>query len=420
MRNSIQSLADIEVWSISLLVFASLVYERLLPVVIVVAVLFWVIRWIANGQLTRRTPIDLPVFLLILMIPVLLWVTVLPEITQTQVFRLLSGIVLYYAIVNWAKSYKRLYLVSAGLIFIGIGLAGFALISVNWGPSKLTFIPTSLYQVIAPRTNDTNNPNVVAGSLILLLPCTLAIMLSSWPQFNGLYRISAAVVTIVMIGVLLLTQSRGAWVALGLALIILMFLRWRWGWIGLVSVTILVAIVIYVYGSTSLLEVVTAGTDAGSLSDRVGVWSRALLLLRSAPFTGIGMGSFGYVMDRIFPISDGVAGRVVHAHNLFLQVALDGGIPTVICWLAVLWVGFATSWKVYMHGRKMYSRDNWITGMGAGLFCSQVALAVHGFTDAVTWGMVRPVPLVWALWGIAISFWVVHASSNKQDHYKSI
>jgi putative inorganic carbon (HCO3(-)) transporter len=37
------------------------------------------------------------------------------------------------------------------------------------------------------------------------------------------------------------------------------------------------------------------------------------------------------------------------------------------------------------------------------LLCSQVALVVHGLTDAVTWGMVRPAPLVWALWGLAMA-----------------
>ncbi len=42
-------------------------------------------------------------------------------------------------------------------------------------------------------------------------------------------------------------------------------------------------------------------------------------------------------------------------------------------------------------------------GLGAGLLCSQLALAVHGITDAVTWGMVRPAPFVWAIWGLAVA-----------------
>jgi putative inorganic carbon (HCO3(-)) transporter len=37
------------------------------------------------------------------------------------------------------------------------------------------------------------------------------------------------------------------------------------------------------------------------------------------------------------------------------------------------------------------------------LLCSQLALGVHGLFDAVTWGMVRPAPLIWAIWGLALA-----------------
>ena len=57
-----------------------------------------------------------------------------------------------------------------------------------------------------------------------------------------------------------------------------------------------------------------------------------------------------------------------------------------------------SAWQVYRTGR--VQGDEWLSGVGAGLLCSQVALAAHGLVDAVTWGMVRPAPLVWALWGI--------------------
>ena len=42
-----------------------------------------------------------------------------------------------------------------------------------------------------------------------------------------------------------------------------------------------------------------------------------------------------------------------------------------------------------------------LTGLGAGLLASQVALVVHGLTDTATWGT-RPAAVVWAIWGLAI------------------
>ena len=54
-----------------------------------------------------------------------------------------------------------------------------------------------------------------------------------------------------------------------------------------------------------------------------------------------------------------------------------------------------------------------MTALGAVFLASQVALMVHGLTDAVTWSMVRPGPIVWVVWGLAIATWiVVNSSSN--------
>jgi putative inorganic carbon (HCO3(-)) transporter len=54
----------------------------------------------------------------------------------------------------------------------------------------------------------------------------------------------------------------------------------------------------------------------------------------------------------------------------------------------------------------------WAAGLGAGLLGSETALVIHGLTDAVTWGMVRPAPLVWGIWGTAIAAWYVLFSSR--------
>jgi len=64
-------------------------------------------------------------------------------------------------------------------------------------------------------------------------------------------------------------------------------------------------------------------------------------------------------------------------------------------------VVMVVSWRIYQVGSK--SGNRWAAGLGAGLLCSQVALVTHGLVDAVTWGMVRPAPLVWVVWGLAAS-----------------
>jgi putative inorganic carbon (HCO3(-)) transporter len=153
-----------------------------------------------------------------------------------------------------------------------------------------------------------------------------------------------------------------------------------------------------------LLELLSSGVSLGGLEGRIEVWSRAIYMIQDFPITGVGLGLFGDIADNLYPFFLNPPGSVPHAHNLYLQIAVDVGIPGLIAWLSILSIVLALSWQLYRSGRMM--RDNWTAGLGAGLLCSQLALLTHGLLDAVTWGAVRPVPIVWALWGLTCAAWI--------------
>ncbi|HEX7974699.1 MAG TPA: O-antigen ligase family protein, partial [Anaerolineales bacterium] len=399
LRRASQFLANLEIWPVAFLVAASMVSSRVLPVAVGAALLFWGIRWSATGRLTVRTPADGSIALLVLLLPVTLWTTALPDVTLLQVYRLLSGIALYYALANWATSPARLRWVMMGTALAGLALALGSPLSVEWPSGKIPLIPAELYKHFTLLVSDTVHPNVMAGSLVILLPIPLAWLLFEGRQAGRFQFFLSGFSVLVMIVVLFLTQSRGAWVALGVVLIALIALRWRWGWVGF-PLGLLAGIgLASVFGFTRLIEIMAASATIGGLDGRAEIWSRALYMIRDFPFTGIGMGSFGKVADSLYPFFLYSPGSVPHAHNLFLQIAVDLGIPGLIAWTATLVLMIASAWKVYQVGRR--AGVGWTAGLGAGLLCSQVALVVHGLFDAVTWGMVRPAPLVWVLWGLA-------------------
>jgi putative inorganic carbon (HCO3(-)) transporter len=130
------------------------------------------------------------------------------------------------------------------------------------------------------------------------------------------------------------------------------------------------------------------------------------------PFTGIGMGLFGEVADLLYPFFLAAPGSIPHAHNLLLQIAVDLGIPGLIAWLAIFLTLTVSAWQVFRSSR--IAGDGWFMGLSAGLLCSQLALIAHGLVDAVTWGMVRPAPLVWALWGMIAAL----ANLQSKDKFK--
>jgi len=45
-----------------------------------------------------------------------------------------------------------------------------------------------------------------------------------------------------------------------------------------------------------------------------------------------------------------------------------------------------------------------------------VGLVVNGILDAVTWGMVRPAPLVWLMWGAAMAAWNLAEAEEMHQH----
>jgi putative inorganic carbon (HCO3(-)) transporter len=212
-------------------------------------------------------------------------------------------------------------------------------------------------------------------------------------------------------GVLVLSQSRSALMALAVIIALMLIFRWKWGWLLLLALLIAGAIVFGTVDEATRQGILLTGRGSLKWDQRIEIWSRAVFMIRDFPFTGIGMGSFREVADLFYPFFLHDAADIPHAHNLFLQVAVDLGIPGLMAWLSILASVIAVSWRVYRQG--IVSGDRFATGIGVSLLCSQAALIVHGMTDAVTWGMVRPAPVVWALWGLAIAAWNVKNADMK-------
>ncbi len=387
-----------EIWLVAIALAASLISSRYLIIAVITPAIFCLIRLAVNGHVSYRTTSDIPILFILLIIPITLWVTALPEITIVQVLRLLSGIGLFYTTVNWANTIKRLRLIINGLLLAGIGLALFAPFSVTWS-TKLPFISEALYQRFTLLVEDTIHPNVIAGSLAMLIPLASGWLLFAWKELWVTEKFLTMISLFSMTAVLGLSQSRGAWMAVGIVLAIIPVLRWRWGWIFPILGMVLLAFITYYASATDILNAIVSGGSVKGVAGRIEIWNRALYMLRDFPLTGIGMGSFTRIADALYPFSIASPGSINHAHNLFLQVGVDLGIPGLLAWMAVFIISIVNGWRSYFYGRSQ--KNILIMAFGISLTCSIFAMALHGVTDAVTWGMVRSAPLVWLIWGAA-------------------
>jgi len=165
--------------------------------------------------------------------------------------------------------------------------------------------------------------------------------------------------------------------------------------------------------SQEILNNLMAGAALDGFDGREEIWGRAVYMIRDFPLTGVGAGLYSDTADQLYPFLPFGREGASHAHNLFLQVAVDFGIPGLVAWLAVFWLAFVAGWRLYRGGGLRGSA--WQTALGAGLLAVQAALAVHGLLDAVTWGMVRSAPLVWGLWGMAAAGMHVSGKAGADD-----
>jgi putative inorganic carbon (HCO3(-)) transporter len=149
-----------------------------------------------------------------------------------------------------------------------------------------------------------------------------------------------------------------------------------------------------------------------SLEGRVEIWSRALYAIQDVPFTGMGMNVFRNIVHKQYPLFlISPSTDIAHAHNEFLQAALDLGIPGLIAFMA-LYLGACTmlwqSWNAANSQISTQDSPNWlavfhsphstrmlILGMGGGL----LAHMIYGLTDAVALGA-KPGLLFWMLLGL--------------------
>lgn len=399
LRRGAARLAAAEVPVVGLAVAAGVVTARALPWALPVAAAFWALRWVAHGRPGVRTPADWGIVLLLLMVPVTLWATALPEVTRPQVYRLLGGVALYYALANWPPGAGRRRWLVGGALLAGLALAAYALVSVEWITGKLPFLPAGLYERLPALGADRIHANVAAGSLVLLLPLPLAWLLFVPPRQGRALWMLAWLAAAAVGAVLLATQSRGALLALPAAGAGLVLLRWRRGWLLVGALAAAGLLAAWRLGLPDLGGVMAGGGAATSVEGRLEVWSRALYMIQDFALTGVGLGTFGPVADSLYPFFTQAAGAVTHAHNLYLQVAVDLGLPGLVAWLSILLATAAAAWLAYHRGRQ--AGDPAAAALGAGLLAGQLALAVHGLADATTWGEIRTAPLVWALWGLA-------------------
>ncbi len=218
-------------------------------------------------------------------------------------------------------------LVLLGVSAIGVGQYLFGFAELRWVDAKR-------FGDIGGRvTSLFSNPNILAVYLLLYFPFSLwAIFL---PQNKGRLRIFYTITAVLSALCILLTWSRGAW--LGLMLECLLFLLFhskksRIATLWLPPVLLLSIPILPGNFRGRLLSIGDLGES--SIRYRLLTWRGTLRMLEHHPF-GIGVGERAWRL--VYP-HYAISGtqRVMHAHNIFLQIACEVGVMGLLLFLLII------------------------------------------------------------------------------------
>lgn len=216
-------------------------------------------------------------------------------------------------------------------------------------------------------------------------------MADSWrPLVQAAFYGFAAIVTA---AALVMSWSRGAWLAFGVAAAVVFVSLPRKLWVSAAIVAL-----IGMAGTGAILSrrlpasiterIGSAFTDLVNVSDVRGVavspenyavierlahWQAAVEMARLSPLTGVGLGNYEVVYPQVrlmawkFPLG--------HAHNYYLNVLAEAGMIGAAAYGAMWLILAALTWRARRHP------DPVASAAAAGLLGSWTYIAVHSITD---------------------------------------
>jgi len=162
------------------------------------------------------------------------------------------------------------------------------------------------------------------------------------------WRYAAAGMSAIAFGALALSYTRGAWLgaALGLALVLA-----AGGRVAVRRTVVIVAVIAFIVAvpagaeRTALVRRALSIPDASANADRLYMFRAAGAIALDHPMLGTGMNTFSLVYPRYRLPGDPNPAVQPYAHNIFLNIAAEGGLLALAAFVAIMVQAFRFGWR---------------------------------------------------------------------------
>ncbi|WP_066495988.1 O-antigen ligase family protein [Abyssisolibacter fermentans] len=369
---------------VALFTFPFVTKSQALLLLAFIAVIFAFDRMFINNHRIRKSHMDIPILLFIMMIIIstLLSTDINGSIRDLAIH--IISICFMFTMINSIKNKQELnilitiFIMSAVLVSIyglyqyKIGIkADSAWVDVANNPD----LKTRVYSIFG-------NPNILAEYLIMALPFSVALF---WSSKNMLKKATFLVTTLILTITLVLTFSRGGWLGFAFGLFIFIIIVEKRLLLAAIPVGIL-SIFLMPASIFHRLMTITNLSDSSN-AYRIKVWSITLDIIRDNWLTGVG---FGYLPFKSTFVKYIRTMNVYHSHNMYLETFSEMGILGILSLIFLIFIVFKYSIIA------IKKSDAYISTLGAGALAAFASILFHGLFENVLY-----------LPRIIITFWIV-------------
>ena len=326
-------------------------------------------------------------------------VTIEPFATRVHLLLLLTCVISFFLAFIISRQHERKRRVILAMVILGLFEAWYGLLQYLTGWQKI-FSYVKKYD-LQEATGTYINRNHYAGFLEMVLPLALALgfrelrrLYKKRHEFAGDLRKVAAGSNVANFGLwisiavmifagLICSRSRMGIVAASLSALLMFVFAWSSKLYGKAA---LLMCMVFLAASVSLAGWIGAGSvverfqavgqeyAAGDHS-RLSIWRDTVRLIRKHPWRGTGLGTFPIAFTSVQTTFLGEF--VNHAHNDYLELASDLGIPVAGALIgSLMWVVLRTI-RIF----RVTAKDSFDRFVALGCIGSIVAILLHSLVD---------------------------------------
>src|SRR5690242_9832358 len=330
-----------------------------------------------------------------------------------EVCLLIEACMVYFYIAGNARTREDVVFVVSVLLAVCL-LESVVMIILRFTgmPSTILGLPTHIHIDNDPKEGfmriggTVGSPNFAAAYLSISLTCAVSVLFTN---LGRLYKWLATATLGLGSIALILTFSRGGWLALALSLALLCLVTWRRRGLSLKApIAVLLFLALLYVPFHSLIGARLFGDDRGSAESRIPLMNLAFRIVEDHPILGVGVNNFTVAMGP-YLTSEFRAGFLFAVHNKYLLVLAETGIGGLIAFLAFFVGTVRKGWQCWN------LKDSLLSPLALGFAAGIVGHMVHMTVDVFRG---RPTQqLVWLIAGLLVAMHRIGTTPVDQDSY---